>query len=151
MFVRGDGSYGVNDYVNNGNGTITDRATGLTWTQNDNGDGVIWDEALSYCEALNLGGTGDWRLPNIKELQSIVDFSRSPDATNSPAIDPLFTLTPIVDELGQNDWGYWSSTTLINYANRVSSATYISFGEAPGYMEEFEGRCVRAGCRSGPA
>jgi hypothetical protein len=140
MLVRSDNGYGVNSYVNNGNGTIADQATGLTWTQSDNGNGVLWDEALSYCEALNMGGMDDWRLPHIKELQSIVDYTRSPDTTESPAIHPLFNLTPITNELDQTDWGfYWSSTTLISYPNRVSDATYISFGRALGYMEQFGG------------
>jgi len=140
QFVRGGNGYGVNHYVNNGNQTISDTATGLTWTQNDNGIGVIWDTALSYCEGLVLAGVDDWRLPNIKELQSIVDYSRSPDITNSPAIDPLFNLTKITNEAGQDDYGfYWSSTTQLSYTVSVQSAYYISMGRALGYMEEFGG------------
>jgi len=140
LFVRGGDEYGLNNYVDNGDGTITDQATGLTWTQNDNGDGMLWAEALTYCELLSLGGSDDWRLPNIKELHSIVDYSRSPDITDSPAIDPLFNLTSITNEAGQPDYGfYWSSTTLISYPNIVANAAYISFGRALGHMEEFGG------------
>ncbi len=139
QYVRGD-EYGVNDYVENGDGTITDAATGLTWTQSDNGEAVDWDSALSYCETLSLAGSDDWRLPNIKELHSIVDYDRSPDTTDSPAIDPLFNLTEITNEAGEPDYGfYWSSTTLIAYPNNVDAATYISFGEALGYMDQFGG------------
>jgi len=139
QYVRGD-EYGVNDYVENGDGTITDAATGLTWTQSDNGESVDWGSALNYCEALSLGGSDDWRLPNIKELQSIVDYDRSPDVTDSPAIDPLFDLTGITNEAGEPDYGfYWSSTTLIAYPNGVDAATYISFGEALGYMDQLGG------------
>jgi hypothetical protein len=46
-------------------------------------------EALEYCEDLTLVGNGDWRLPDAHDLQSIVDYSRSPDATSSAAIDPI--------------------------------------------------------------
>ena len=67
--LRGGDGYGVNDYTDSGDGTVTDVATGLTWTQNDNGEAVDWGSALDYCEALSLGGSDAWRLPNIKELQ----------------------------------------------------------------------------------
>ena len=140
QYVRGGDDYGVNDFEDNGDGTITDNATGLIWTQNDNGEGLQWGDALDYCEALSLGGSDDWRLPNIKELHSIVDYSRSPDITNSAAIDPLFNLTPITNEAGQADYGfYWSSTTLISYPDDVGAATYISFGRALGYMNKMDG------------
>ena len=140
LFVRGAENYGENDFQDNRDGTITDQATGLTWTQSDNGDGVLWVEALTYCEGLSLGGSEDWRLPNVKELQSIVDYDRSPDITGSPAIDPIFNLTPITNEAGQTDYAfYWGSTTFISYPDRVSEATYISFGRAMGYMQEFGG------------
>jgi hypothetical protein len=42
IYVRGNDSYGVNDFVENGNGTVSDQATGLTWTQNDSGSGMDW-------------------------------------------------------------------------------------------------------------
>ena len=134
QFVRGNKDYGINDYVENGNETITDRATGLTWTQNDSRKALDFNSALNYCEELSLGGTDTWRLPNTKELHTLVDYSRSPDITNSPAIDPLFNMTPITNEAGQKDYAqYWSSTTLISYPSNVASATYISFGRALGY------------------
>ncbi|MEM8535408.1 MAG: DUF1566 domain-containing protein [Chloroflexota bacterium] len=140
QYVRDGDTYGVNDFVDNGNGIVTDKATGLAWTQNDNGEGVVWDDALNYCEALSLGDTDDWRLPNIKELHSIIDYDRSPDTTGSAAIDPLFNLTSITNEGGESDYGfYWSSTTLISYPDNVSAATYISFGRALGYQEQLGG------------
>jgi len=139
QFVRGSDNYGENNFVDNGDSTITDEATGLTWMQNDNGAGLLWDDALSYCETLSLGGSDDWRLPNVKELHSIVDYSRSPDATNSPAIDPIFNTTEIVNEGGQADYPFfWSSTTLIGFTfpDDVLSANYVAFGRALGYDEE---------------
>ncbi len=139
QYVRG-AEYGVNDVVENGDDTITDDATGLTWTQNDTGEALGWEAALDHCESLSLAGSDDWRLPNIKELQSLVDYDRSPDTTDSAAIDPVFNLTPITNEAGESDYGsYWSSTTLIAYPSFVEAATYISFGRSLGYMEEFGG------------
>jgi len=70
--VRGNASYGINDFVDNNDGTITDKATGLMWQKADDGVSRDWENALLYAENLNLAGYSDWRLPNAKELQSIV-------------------------------------------------------------------------------
>jgi len=136
LFVRGESAYGQNEFVDNLDGTVTDIATGLTWMQADNGIGVNWGEALAYCEALTLNGMDDWRLPNIKELQSIVDYSRSPDGTDSAAIDPLFSTSRITNEAGQSDYPhFWSSTTHIGGMDPASAAAYIAFGRALGNMD----------------
>jgi Protein of unknown function (DUF1566) len=51
----------------------TDPATGLMWTKKDNGSKVNWQEAVNYCQNLQLAGHSDWRLPAIDELQGIYD------------------------------------------------------------------------------
>ena len=133
--VRGD-SYGENDLVDNGDGTVLDLATGLMWQQNDSGEGMDWPDALNYCEYLTEGGYDDWRLPNAKELQSIVDYSRSPGTSDSAAIDPVFSATSITNEAGEKDYGfYWTSTT---HNNRIGgeNAVYIAFGRALGYFQD---------------
>jgi len=100
-------------FLDNGDGTVTDTCTGLMWQQDTadvNGDSTIdakdtlqWQQALQYCEALEFAGHGDWRLPNVRELQTIVNYG-----TWSPAIDPIFqSMLP---------W-YWSSTTDLVYDN----------------------------------
>ncbi|MCP4793329.1 MAG: DUF1566 domain-containing protein, partial [Actinomycetia bacterium] len=89
-YVRGNPDYGVNDLRDAGDGTVEDRSTGLTWQQGDSIDGLDWEQALAACDVLVLGGADDWRLPDAKELQSIVDYTRSPDTTKSAAIDPVF-------------------------------------------------------------
>ncbi len=142
--IRQNSTYGVNAFVDNGDETITDNATGLMWAKNDSGsdapDGLNWEAALAYVEtqnAANYLGYSDWRLPNIKELHSIMDYSRSPDTTNSAAIDPVFNATPITNEAGQTDYSfYWSGTTHSNWtANPGSAGAYVSFGRAMGYMD----------------
>lgn len=137
MYVRGNGTYGINDLVDNGDGTITDNATGLMWMQNDNGEGVDWEDALGLAEGTNYAGYTDWRLPNIKELQSIVDYTRSPATSNSAAIDPYFNISVIINEAGETDYPcFWSSTTHANMmaGHEGAGAAYIAFGRAMGYM-----------------
>ncbi len=137
LYVRGNTAYGTNQFVNNGNGTITDNATGLMWMQNDNGTGLTWENALSYAENLTYAGYTDWRLPDTKELQSIVDYSRSPATTNSAAINPLFNCTQITNEGGAADYPwYWSNTTFSSTSPLANggSATYVCFGRAMGYF-----------------
>ncbi len=140
MYVRGDTGYGVNDFADNGDGTVTDASTGLMWSQADSGVAMTWEAALSFAESANAEGYlghDDWRLPNVKELQGIVDYTRSPDTTDSPALDPAFESTKIPNEAGQADWGWvWSSTTHANWTDTPGNAgAYVSFGRATGYFD----------------
>ncbi len=56
--------------------TPTDEATGLIWAQNLTDSAMRWEDAGRYCEDHELGGYDDWRLPAVKELWSIRDFSQ---------------------------------------------------------------------------
>lgn len=143
IYVRGD-SYGVNDLYYNGDGTITDDATGLMWTQSDSGhfdageegDGAMsWEEALDWAEDFEYAGYDDWRLPNAKELHSIIDYDRSPDVTSSPAIDALFETTDITNEAGASDYPFfWTSTTHEKSNGMGDFGVYVGFGRCLGYM-----------------
>ena len=113
--VRGNKDYGKNKFVDNGDGTISDLATGLMWQKADAGIARNWEDALSYAENLELAGFNDWYLPDVKELHSIVDYTR-----NEPAVSPVFITT---DKSG---W-FWASTT---YLDRPELALYIAFGKA---------------------
>jgi len=101
----------VADFIDNGDGTVTDNVTGLMWQQEEGGS-TNWEHALTYCEDLSLAGYTDWRLPNIKELRSIVD-----DSLYNPAIDTNY----FPDAHASH---YWSSTT---YASLSPGTWYIDF------------------------
>ncbi len=132
-YVRG-AAYGNNDLHDNGDGTITDRSTGLVWMMADSGEAMSWEDSLKFAENLNHAGKDDWRIPNAKELLSIVDYTRSPDTSDSPAVDPIFQTTEILNEAGQKDWAYfWSSTTHVDGPDAVQAA-YVAFGRAIGEM-----------------
>lgn len=149
--VRGNTSYGQNLFVDNGDETVTDEASGLMWMQNDSGyyeagaekDGTMnWEEALAWVGEMNEDGFlgySDWRLPNVKELQSLVDYTKSPITTDSPAIDDLFYCSPIINCFGQDDYGYyWSGTTHDDTSASTieyNAASYVVFGKAMGLMD----------------
>lgn len=112
------------------------------WSQEDSKTALNWEEALSWVQTKNTAnylGYNDWRLPNTKELQSIVDYSRSPDTTGSAAINVLFSTTSILNEAVQIDYPcYWTSTTHLNWTSVPGvSAIYIAFGRAIGYMNGY--------------
>jgi hypothetical protein len=121
-------------FADNGNGTVTDNRTGLLWQQGEPGY-MKWQNALNYCNGLTLVSYSDWRLPNIKELESLVD-----DGRYDPAIDTTYFPNA-------NASSYWSSTT---YAVYPSHAWYVYF--ANGYVfnyykgdDYYYVRCVRGG------
>ena len=107
--------WGANDFVDNGNGTVTDRAMGLVWQLADDGQTRDWLGALQYCESLKLAGYNDWRLPNVKELQTIVDYTK-----NDPALDQRY-----LKQSDKKAW-FWSSTT---HGDNISMASYVCFGK----------------------
>jgi hypothetical protein len=135
-----DGAYATgcppeDRFVDNGDGTVTDRCTGLVWQQDTGNDGnpLNWFAALEYCENLSFAGHDDWRLPNVRELQSIVDYGRF-----DQAIDPVF---------GALFSSYWSSTST---AGDPSDACLVTFNN--GFVQDgykFNTHAVRA-VRSGP-
>jgi hypothetical protein len=137
--VRGSPDYGKNHFQATDNKTVIDQASGLMWSEMDSGVAMNWQQALAWAARMNEEeylGYNDWRLPDAKQLQSILDYSRSPQSTNSPAISPLFSTSTIRDEGGKENYPcYWSSTTHLNLRPGRSAAVYICFGEALGYMK----------------
>jgi len=123
-----------------GDDVVLDLATGLMWAADGNAAGCnfgatsIWTFAITYCNGLNFAGFTDWRLPNVKELQSIVDFS-----VNNPCIqEPPFANTV-------NDYYRTSTTQATSVANayvvRFSNAITMSVGK----LVAFYLRAVRKG------
>jgi formylglycine-generating enzyme required for sulfatase activity len=100
-------AFTVSHFTDNGNGTITDNYTGLIWQKIQAPNPMTWEQALAYSNTFSLAGKSDWRIPNIKELQSLNDPSK-----HHPSFDnSVFTSVLSGD--------YWSSTTLVNTATKA--------------------------------
>lgn len=138
LCVRGNTAYGTNDFHDNGNLTVSDRATGLMWAKCDSGAPMTWQAALQWAQDMNAAGYlghRDWRVPNAKEIQSILDYTRCPDTLGTAAIDPVFGCTAIAGEPGTEDFPwYWTGTTHVNFNVAGKAAVYVCFGRAWGYM-----------------
>jgi hypothetical protein len=100
-------------FVDNGDGTVTDEATGLMWAQ-DAGPSQLWPDAVSYCDGLALAEHDDWRLPDIRELFSLLQFE------SSQYMDPAFN---------GNGAEYWSATA--DYTSLEGRRYVVDFGQAP--------------------
>jgi len=136
-FVRAvRGRQTEDQFVDNGDGTVTDRSTGLMWQQATAPGKYTWEQALSYCENLTLAGHSDWRLPLINELESIVDLTRY-----NPAINTTYFPNTVV-------FFYWSSTTYPKYTGDARSVGskegYVGIDPMLGYEECCYVRAVRA-------
>jgi hypothetical protein len=95
-----------------GEAVVFDAHTALTWTQTHLPDATGWSQGLAACEALDFGGSADWRAPSAVELFSIVDYSRS------PAIDPVtFPNT--------SDSFFWTSTTAPSDVTRAFTIRFF--------------------------
>jgi|WetSurMetagenome_2_1015567.scaffolds.fasta_scaffold07652_5 PKD repeat protein len=117
-------------YVNNGDGTVTDTTTGLIWQQTDDGIKRTWKDALACCEQLSLAGHDDWRLPNVRELETLVAVDRS-----KPAIDPLFSR--------RSDY-YWTGSTQ-TFSPDLAWTVDFQYGKVywAGKTESCYVRCLR--------
>lgn len=125
-----------------GANTVKDYDTDLMWQDNHDAKSIKrdWQGAKNYCQELTLSGYSDWRLPVIKELQSIVDITR-----HDPAIKKIFnnvSFGPMED--------YWSATESVFSSQ---SAWRVSFDDGTSISrlwnetksDKYFIRCVRAG------
>jgi hypothetical protein len=133
-------------YTDNGDGTITDKRTGLMWVQDATGIGCFsgntmsWEVALSSCVNLAYAGYDDWRLPNVKELMSLVVQDEALDTGSLPLIsEPPFQNTV------RNY--YWTSTTKVA---DVSKAMCIRFNVGTAYSRDKTGSWYVRPVRGGP-
>jgi len=112
---------------------VVDRSTNLMWQDSSNVKNYtkIWRSAINYCENLDFAGYQDWRLPNINELESIVDYNKK-----YPSLNDIFK--------NFNSGGVWSSTSAFG-ANDNAWAIYFSDGY-DNKLSKISGeyvRCVR--------
>ncbi len=120
-------------YQYNGDGTVSDLLTGLMWqrTADTDGDGDIDaddkltpTEAQSYCDNLRLGRYTDWRLPDIKQLYSLIDF-RGEDCSGYEGTDTS-VLTPFIDtSVFDYNWGDTSAGERLIDSQYVSDTLYV--------------------------
>jgi hypothetical protein len=115
--------YVQNDYHDNGDGTVTDRATGLTWQQSGSSDWLKYEDAKAYVDGLNrdrFAGYSDWRLPTVDELASLLE----PEEKNGDLyIDPVFD---------KEQWWCWTSD---QRASGGAWSVYFGGGDVrPGYL-----------------
>ena len=102
----------ITHFTDNNDGTILDNLTNLVWQKTSISDTLTWEKALQYAENLTFAGASDWRLPNIKELNSIND-----ESTNAPSANKVFF--PNI-----KSGRYWSSTT---QKGQIQNAWYNDF------------------------
>ncbi|HRI72488.1 MAG TPA: DUF1566 domain-containing protein, partial [Polyangium sp.] len=133
--VRGVVSASADHYTIPGDGTVVDPGTGLTWQQAVPSKVYSFDDAISYCNDNMAGLPGNgWRLPSMKELQTLVDASLV-----NPAIDTnAFPNTPI-------DVSYWTSTPVAwqpghawNVFFNIGQSNHAAMGSGTYHI-----RCVR--------
>ena len=121
-------------FTDSGNGTVKDNLTRLIWLKNANAFGLrTWEQALSDANTLASGSAGltdgskagDWRLPNVKELHSLIDFAYYGPALSSASGTSQWTNGNAF--VGVQSYYYWSSTT---YSYHAPSAwnVYLSNG-----------------------
>ncbi|MEI6235299.1 MAG: C25 family cysteine peptidase [Planctomycetota bacterium] len=139
-YVRGAKPTNGHNYLNNGDGTITDTDTGLMWTQLPFA-ATTWTSALSTATSLTTGGYSDWRLPNVKEMGTLTDYTLTAATTTAnilPSIDrTLFakTLTNCATTSGSttvtcaDTTGLLVGMPLVDYVD--VSGTYISSTARP--------------------
>ncbi|TCS42703.1 DUF1566 domain-containing protein [Reinekea marinisedimentorum] len=122
--VRGTTTLYDMEYVDNNDGTVTDQSTGLMWAKDDSGERMNWVEALEYADQSELAGYSDWRLPNAKELQSLVDYEK----TTFPAINTDYFNTTLKQFESIDDaYYFWTGTTQGDFK---WTGAYIAFAQA---------------------
>ena len=132
--VKGD-QFQKGKFQDNGDGTITDLSSGLVWQKDDN-EPKSWEDALSSCESIG------WKLPNIRELESITD------TTNVNPWNEVFNARALT---------YWSSTSMAKRPGFVwvtiadlQHEGFLEINSASKDIDQLSFRCVRDGSVESP-
>jgi len=107
-------------FTDNGDDTVTDNLTGLMWTKNANLWQVSWNTAIDNCNDHSVAGYTDWRLPNVRELQSLVHYGVFTPAVPNTAGTGQWSAGDPFDNVQSSN--YWSSTTC---ADNTANAWYV--------------------------
>ena len=131
-------------YIDHGDGTIMDTNTGLMWTKKDSyadlGKCLDWDDSKSYVSRLTTGGHSDWRMPTVKELESIYEEPKSNRRTFNQGEHGETHLDTIFADRAA--YWYWSSETVGS-----SRARFVYFSRS--YVgDEARGLCFFGGVRA---
>ena len=125
-------------FKDNGNGTVTDKLTKLIWLKNANAFGLrTWEQALSDANTLSSGSAGlsdgskdgDWRLPNLKELQSLIDYAYVSPALSNASGTLQWTSGDAFTGVQSDSNFYWSSTTNL-YGTEYAWVVRMDIGNA---------------------
>ena len=127
-------------YRDNGDGTVSDLVTGLMWFKG-RGVKVSWEEALAGAKACRMGGHNDWRVPTIKELYSLIQFTGECRATtgSKPFLDTnYFGFVYGNPSHGERmiDCQDWSSTKYIS-TTMIGNATVFGVNFADGRIKGY--------------
>lgn len=128
-YLTGDDGYYTfgqdRNYIDNADGTVTDTMLNLIWQNNysdnkgyaanSNVPSLDYNTAVEYCSNIDLAGLKSWRLPSMRELASLIDYSI---ALPNPFIDPVFITTKA------NGGMYWTGTI---YAPNTTKAWFVRF------------------------
>ena len=105
---------------------VTDNLTGLMWTKNANlpGGYKTWQQALDYANGLSLCGYTDWRLPNVNELESLINAGQGNSATwlNTQGF------------INVQSYYYWSATSYAYYSS-YAWIVYMWYGYVYSYYK----------------
>jgi hypothetical protein len=149
LFWLGQGVAGAQKAQADLPATWTDTTTALMWTAKDNGSDVTWQQAVSYCQNLNLGGYSDWRLPEIGELQNIYDSAAKVPGHWQDEVTVQFQ---IKGNLMLTGW-HWSNTQS-NISGKAWTFDFFMNSKDPAHLDENRyGRalCVRRAVIVNPA
>jgi hypothetical protein len=117
-------------YQDNGDGTITDLNTGLMWQQTPSSSDYMWQEAVDYCESLELADYDDWRMPSCKELYSISDFSSGWPYLNTNYFD-------LASNEISKDEQFWSSNFYVGVTVEGGSKSAMGVNHVTGHIKAY--------------